>query len=310
VPELSIVIPTLGRADKLGRTLDRLADQQAPLDAFDVVVVADAFEPDVGGVEAAAGRRPYPLRVVQASRPGASAARNAGWKAADSALLLFLDDDVLALPALIAEHLAWHADQPEEVGVLGHVGWASELRVTPFMRWLEHGVQFDYPNIQGVEAGWGRFYTANASVKRSLVERVGGFAEDELPFGYEDLDIAYRMNDLGFRLLYNRSAAAEHLHPMTLEFWVERMPRIATSEYSFTRLHPELPPYFHAMFEAAAARPRARGRLARLARWVPPSAPVLGPRIWACFDIRCRQALAPAFLAAWRRAEAEAVHSG
>ena len=43
------------------------------------------------------------------------------------------------------EHLSWHARYPQrEVGVLGLVRWADELRVTPFMRWLERGVHFDF----------------------------------------------------------------------------------------------------------------------------------------------------------------------
>ena len=80
--------------------------------------------------------------------------------------------------------------------MLGHVRWAREVRVTPFMHWLEHGVQFDYPAIDGIEAGWGRFYGANVSAKRELVERVGGFDEVRLPYGYEDLDFGYRARRL------------------------------------------------------------------------------------------------------------------
>src|SRR3954452_8154751 len=198
---ISVVIPTLGRPGLLARVLDRL-DAQTERD-FEVIVVADAAERALGEVDRAVAGR---ARRLQAARPGASAARNAGWRAAGAPLLLFLDDDILPAPGLVAEHVEWHRRRPEpEVGVLGHVRWADELEVTPFMRWLEHGIQFDYPGIQGTDAGWARFYTANASVKRELVEQAGGFEEQRLPFGYEDLDLALRMRDLGFRLLYNRA---------------------------------------------------------------------------------------------------------
>jgi len=182
------------------------------------------------------------------------------------------------------------------------VRWADELEVTPFMRWLEDGIQFDYPNIEGTEAGWGRFYTANASVKRGLLERVGGFDEERLPFGYEDLDLALRMHAHGFRLLYNRAAVAEHLHPMDLEFWKRRVSRIAISERRFVAMHPEVPPYFYELFSAAAAAPPARGRGARLARFGPRSLPVIGPRVWGSADAAYRQALAGPFLEAWQAA--------
>lgn len=301
---ISIVIPTLGRPALLRRVLDRLDAQTAPADGFEAVVVADAAEERLDELDDAVADRPYAARRLSAPRPGASAARNAGWRAAAAPLVLFVDDDILPEPQLVAQHLDWHARNPaDEVGVLGHVRWADELRVTPFMRWLEHGIQFDYPNIAGVEAGWGRFYTANASVKRALVERVGGFEEDALPFGYEDLDLALRMRAHGFRLLYNRAAVAEHVHPMDLDFWKRRVARIAISERQFVAMHPEIPAYFHDMFRAALERPPPRGRAARLARFVPRSVPVLGPRVWGSADAVYRRELAGPFMAAWQQAD-------
>ena len=296
----TVVIPTLGRPALLRRVLDRLDAQTAPPGSFEVLVAVDAKEERPEELEEAAAGRGYEARVLRAERPGASAARNTGWRAASTPLILFLDDDILPEPALVAEHLAWHDQHAgEEVGVLGHVRWADELRVTPFMRWLEHGIQFDYPNIDGIEAGWGRFYTANVSVKRSLVERVGGFEEERLPFGYEDLDLALRMHEHGFRLLYNRAAVAEHVHPMDLEFWKRRVARIAISERAFAAMHPGFEPYFHDLFSRSAAEPPARGRWARLARFVPRETPVLGRRVWSSADAVYRQALAGPFLEAW-----------
>ena len=193
--------------------------------------------------------------------PGASAARNTGWRAAAAPLVLFLDDDVLPEPQLVAEHLGRHARHPErEVGVLGLVRWADELRVTPFMRWLERGIHFDFGGIEGEEAGWGRFYTANVSVKRELLDLVGGFDEERLPFGYEDLDLAYRMHAHGFRLLFNRRACGEHVREMTLESVRGRMPMMASSERAFCAKHPEIEPYFLNLFRDAASRPPARAQ--------------------------------------------------
>ena len=183
---------------------------------------------------------------------------------------------------MVAEHLAWHAAHPaDEVAVLGLVRWAPELRVTPFMRWLDRGVQFDYPPIAGVEAGWGRFYSANVSLKRDwFLGLDGGFDEVDFPFGYEDLDLGLRARRAGLRLLLNRAAVADHLRPYDLEIWQRRMRRIAVAERRFVAVHPELEPWFNRMLRVRAAQPPAGGRGRRLAGSVPPATPWLGPRVW------------------------------
>ena len=241
--------------------------------------------------------------VLRADRPGASAARNMGWRAAAAPLVLFLDDDIVPGRRLIAEHLAWHRSRPQpEIGVLGLVRWADEVRVTPFMRWLERGVLFDFASIAGDEAGWGRFYSCNVSVKRAMLARVGGFDEQEFPFLYEDLDLGRRMSAHGFRLLYNRGAAAEHLKTETPDSWEGRLALIAASEYRFIRRYPSERPYFYDRFRAAVQGAPPRGIGAALARFVPPRVPVLGPRVWASYDAVWWRRLAPAFLAAWKTA--------
>jgi glycosyltransferase involved in cell wall biosynthesis len=307
---ISLVIPTLGRAQSLGRVLDRL-ERQTVAD-FEVVVVADAKETAPEELDRLVAGRPFAVQRLQADRPGASAARNAGWRAARSPLVLFIDDDILPEPPLVAEHLAWHERTSEdEVGVLGHVRWADELDVTPFMHWLVHGVQFDYPKIRGDKADWGFFYTANASVKRALLEDVGGFEEVALPFGYEDLDLARRMHDArGFRLLYNRAALAEHVHEMDLDYWKRRVTRIAVSERKFTEMHPWFEPYFFEMFSGAAAAPSAGAWPTRLIKHVPKRLPLIGPAVWRRADLHYGQALAPHFLEAWRQEEEELSSAG
>lgn len=299
---ISVVIPTRGGGRPIGRVLDRLARQTEPPANFEVIVVSDAADAEPARAAAAVEARPFAARWCRADSPGASAARNVGWRAASAPLVLFLDDDVLAGPRLIESHLAAHVREPEvSVGVLGGLRWADEIAVTPFMRWLERGIQFDYDAIRGDEAGWWRFYTANASVKHALLERSGGFDEQRLPFGYEDLDLAYRMHGLGFRLSYVREAAAEHLHPMDIGMWTRQVRRIARAERSFVEKHPELPAYFHGIFSSALESPR-RSRAAVLSRLVPPRTPWLGPRVASSVDLRYRRLLAPHFMEAWSAA--------
>jgi GT2 family glycosyltransferase len=299
-PRLSVVIPTYRRHDALARTLDALEGQTA---GFEVIVVDDPEEDAPARVAAAIGVRPFPARHLHREARGVSAARTTGWRAAEAPLVLFLGDDILAGPDLLAEHLGWHdAHAGEPVAVLGHVRWARELPTTALMRWLDRGIQFDYGSIAGADASWAHFYTANISLPRALLERVGGFDEARYPFLYEDLDIGRRLADHGLRVLYNRRAEGEHLHPTDLEQWKRRMAATAPAERRWVQARPEMPAYFHDRFAEAAAAPPAPELAARLARWVPERLPVAGPRVWRGADLWFRQQLAPSFLAAWDQA--------
>ncbi len=311
-PELSVVVSTLGNYAVLQRVLDGYSRQDAPPGSFELIVVADRADPQPEEIDAAIGTRPYPVRRIRGAVPGLSANRNAGWDAAAAPVVLFTDNDTIPVRRLVSEHLEWHRREPaEEVAVIGHVRWARELRVTAFMRWLERGIQFDFGTVNGTEAGWGHLYGANASIKRGLLERVGGFDAQRLPYGYEDLEWAYRASKVGLRVLYNRRAVVDHLRrDMTLAFWQRRMRRVAAAERRFVQMHPEIEPWFHRMFTAAGGEPATRGRGARLAPFVPPWVPWLGPKTWAAADRHWKQALAPYFLEAWEAAAADTGEGG
>lgn len=300
-PQITVVVSTLGNYEGLDRVLDRLEIQTIGSSSFEVVVAMDCADPDPSAVDRSIGRRPYDVNRITGHRPGLSANRNAALTHANAPLILYTDNDTLGEPELIKQHLEWHERFPDpRTGVLGHVRWAREVKVTPFMRWLDQGIQFDYPNIKGIEAGWGRFYGANVSVKRTLVEEVGGFDEERLPYLYDDLDFGYRASKLGFRLVYNRRAVVEHLREMDLEFWRSKVDRLARVEKEFVAKHPEIEPYFFNLFSAAQDAPKASGRGRALTRFVPKGFPLLGSRAWRSADMYFRQQIAPTFLEAWK----------
>jgi glycosyltransferase involved in cell wall biosynthesis len=301
---VSVVIPTYRRSDALPRTLDALESQTCGKDAFEVIVVDDPVEDDSRSVieQVAARNRSIEVRILHREARGVSAARNIGWRGARASIVMFLGDDILASPTLLQEHIDWHATRGgADVGVLGHVDWASELTATPFMRWLERGVQFDYTAIRGDEADWFNFYTANISLPRALLEEVNGFDEERFPFLYEDLDLGYRLNRRGFRLLYNRHALGEHLHPTSIDDWRRRMAATATAERRWVEHRVEMPAYFHDKFAEVMRMPPAHGRATKLLHFVRPNTPLVGRVTWRYADIYFRQQLAPAFLDQWER---------
>jgi GT2 family glycosyltransferase len=300
VSRITVVIPTYRNYDLLQKVLAGYERQTVPSHDFEVIVVADAAEPNLARVQQAAGQRPFSTRVLRGIVPGASGNRNVGWRAAEGPLTLFTDDDTIPVRRFLAQHLRSHAGHPESnVAVVGLVRWAPGIRVTPFMRWLELGVQFDYGGIRGSEASWAHTYSSNLSVKRSFLERVGGYDEERLPYGYEDLDWGYRARDHGLRVIYNRRAIVDHWRSMTVEQWQARAPRLASSEWQFCQMHPDFKPWFWQMFSDAAKHPPSGRNARQLAALIPRWVPWLGRRVWERASLQWRQEIAPYFLDAW-----------
>src|SRR5690349_16717568 len=94
--ELTVVIPVRNNWAGVGACLATIASQE--LLPTHVVVVDDGS--DVPASSAIVSEsRPFRLRVIRQSHLGVSAARNTGFHASETPLVLFVDSDVLLEPA-------------------------------------------------------------------------------------------------------------------------------------------------------------------------------------------------------------------
>jgi GT2 family glycosyltransferase len=123
---LSLVIRSRDEADRLRLVLASLARQSG---LTEVVVVDDGSIDHTQAVLREAERTLPLVALRHATARGRSAASNAGATAATGDILLFLDGDTLAGPALVERHLAAHA----EPGVIGR-GEVFHLRCTRFLQ--------------------------------------------------------------------------------------------------------------------------------------------------------------------------------
>jgi glycosyltransferase involved in cell wall biosynthesis len=120
MPTLSVIIPTHNRSAQLLENLSALSRQSWSVSEFEVLVVADACQDDtVERANAYAAQAPYRLRVLSHEARSRAATRNLGAAHAQSQLLLFLDDDVVAQPGLVAAHVRAQGQGPDRV-VLGY----------------------------------------------------------------------------------------------------------------------------------------------------------------------------------------------
>ena len=212
----SIVIPTYNRRQRLARVLDALDAQTTSPDAFEVVVIDDGSSDDTGSWLEKQQRR-YGLRVIRQANAGPARARNAGVKAATGELLLFLDDDVEPLPALVAEHLLSH-EREADVVVMGPLGSLPHY-AQPWVAWEQAKLEEQYAAMKrgDWEPTFRQFWTGNASVERKYVVEAGGFNTEFLRA--EDVELAYRLHGRGLKFRFNAEARGLHHAERSLASW-------------------------------------------------------------------------------------------
>jgi GT2 family glycosyltransferase len=239
----SVVVPTYNRAALLLQVLRSLAAQrtEAP---FEVIVVDNGSTARTREVVAA-----FPsVRYVRETRPGSSAARNAGIATARGEVIAFLDDDVVAEPDWLEALRCAYAALPD--------AWCIGGRVTlrlPDSRppWLDPPTALLAAYLSEQDLGEGTvpivypraLISANLSVKREALERVGGFAQDLGRFGGlllsgEDLELCWRIQRAGGGVYYCGRASVSHLIPperLTKPFFRRRAYWQGRTEAVFSR---------------------------------------------------------------------------
>jgi glycosyltransferase involved in cell wall biosynthesis len=207
-PGVSIVVPTYKSAQWIEQTLQSIVEQTYPRDLLELIVVDDKSPDDTVAI-ASAFLKHHDLssRIIEReTNGGVTASRNIGWKSGSGEWVQFLDHDDLLLPHKIQLQAEQAAKLPEDVAVI-YSGWQHLELING--QWQRSGpiVQprsDDYSLInilQDTKFG----YVGQSLIRRSFLEKVGGFVER--PNISEDLDLMLRIRMAGgqFRAAYSES---------------------------------------------------------------------------------------------------------
>ena len=221
-----ICVYTEQRWDDIVAAVDSVRDQDVP--AAEVLVVVD-HNPQL--LDRARAAFTDPVRVLpNTARQGLSGARNTAVAAAAGDVVVFLDDDAAARPGWLAALLAPYAD-PEVVAVGGvaHPGFpagrpgllpsgGTGADATGELDWI---VGCTYTGQPTQRAEVRNLMGCNMSLRRSVFEHVGGFAEDlgrigRNPLGCEETELcirvrqAYRRAGREARIVFEPGAQVDH----------------------------------------------------------------------------------------------------
>jgi GT2 family glycosyltransferase len=213
----SVIIPTYNRAEVLRKCLDCLKAQQFQLENFEVFVCDDGSTDGTGSV-VKNYNAPYRLVYLKQINKGPAAARNMGIKRAVGEYLLILNDDALLEPDALSIHYELQKNYTaEKVAVLGKFSLLPEYRKDPFGYLLENSdFLFYYHRMKRLhQYNYEMFYTCNISIKRQAVLDAGMFDEDFTGPAGEDLELGYRLEKMGYKVLYEPGCVAWHDHKLT-----------------------------------------------------------------------------------------------
>jgi glycosyltransferase involved in cell wall biosynthesis len=207
---ISVIIPTYNRASVLKKCLEALSDQSITSDTYEVIVSDDGSQDDTKKVaEDVIKNKKCFINYLWQPNKGANAARNNAIYASRGTLLLFINDDTIAIPTMLEEHLQTHRQYPEEnIAVLGRMTVSPEV---PYSIFAKLHLDANYGLWKGmVELDWQAFYTCNVSVKKSFLLNYGIF-EESIRY-HEDVELSERLSHFGLKIIYNPDALGYHDH--------------------------------------------------------------------------------------------------
>ncbi|MGW6564844.1 glycosyltransferase family 2 protein [Streptomyces sp. NPDC054975] len=223
--ELDVVIATRDRpAHKLAACLDALWHQS--FERFGVIVVDDGGrDPVAPRIEASHPTRP--VRIIRNERSvGPAASRNRGVALSDAPYVLFIDDDCISRPELVARHHAALSRAAGPVVSLGPILAPPARRMPPWTHWDADRLGREYARLGRGESTptWTHCYTGNLAVRRADFRAVGGF--DERLARQEDIELGFRLFRLGCQFAFDPVAVVWHDSDRTLRTWV-RIPALS-----------------------------------------------------------------------------------
>ena len=190
IPKISVVIPAYNEEAWIERAVQSVKQQDYPGE-FEIIVVDNGSTDKTALIATRCG-----TRVVYEPKRGPSAARNAGYNAAQGEIIAFMDADSFAPPDWLRSFLKPFLD-PKNVVVAGRFLFEGS-------KYRSHRLFFKiYLEYLGTPIIWfwkilgfHMFSGANFAVRKSALDLANGF-DTSVPFWGEDLLFAMNIKKTG-----------------------------------------------------------------------------------------------------------------
>jgi GT2 family glycosyltransferase len=205
LPRVTIVIPVYNGERTIADCVSSLLAVRYPRELLEIVLV------DNGSTDATLERvRAFgeAVRVVREPARGASAARNRGIREARGEVVVFTDADCVVEPGWIAGVVAPLGDR--EVGAVG-----GPILSRDGGNRIERFGEVIHDQRRAIEEEEYPYVASGNWASRREVVIAAGLFDEALPRG-QDVDLAWRIVQRGYRLVYAPGAAVRHRNERTL----------------------------------------------------------------------------------------------
>lgn len=201
--------------NELSACLQSINQLNYPKELFEVIVIDDGSVPAMSNSIAKNFNYTYQFHYIPRTQTSCrSKARNTGAGIAKNELLLFLDGDQFINSDLLHNYNNYFIQNKHSQVVLGSridlSEWQSQLlletldinRVTKLIRnqddsrlLIKQTLGEQLLNVPGV---WTLFWSHNFIISRSIFESINGFDESFINWGFEDVELGYRLTQQGY----------------------------------------------------------------------------------------------------------------
>jgi GT2 family glycosyltransferase len=211
VLEVSVVIPVCNTAMTIDQCVASLLRMDYP--SLQVIFADDGSTDGTGTILQTYAEEHTEIELLSQEHRGLAAARNLGLAHARGEIVCYTDGDC-EVPSDWLARMAAHFSAPD-AAPLGVVGGSQEA-LPP------HNIYTEFNQRRRIAVyGTRRKLVAavpgcNFAVRRDVLEKIGGF-DESFARSAEEYDMCYRVDRLGYEILYDPDICVWHHHPRTVK---------------------------------------------------------------------------------------------
>ena len=237
IPKISIIIGSYNQCETLKKVLPFYENVNTSYDLFEVIIV-DSSSTD-GTQEFLKVYKPhFNFRYKIQENQGKAIARNSAAKLAQGDVLLITDSDMIPEKNFVQGHIDAHEEASKDCCFQG-LAWNLDSLEFPINHSKVSPQVGTFPKHMA-KLGWFYFLTGNVSLPKSLFDKHNGFNTLFMGYGWEDLELGYRLSQQKVPLYYLKSSVNYHYHVISKEEEIDRNIKKGESATIFLTLHPEL----------------------------------------------------------------------